>query len=230
MPESTSVIVDDREPQSVITALAAHPDCHVSIQRLSLGDYLVDDRLLFERKTLPDFVSSVMDGRLFRQAARLAVSKQRGIIVLEGTIKDIAGHGISREALQGALISVSVIFGIPLLRSFDVTETARLMLHTARQVRTVRSGGIANKGRRPKAKQRVQLQLLQGLPGIGPGRAQSLLEKFGSVQSVMQAGYEDLLDTPNIGEETAKRIRWAVSENIASYDATYKSDSLFPGL
>lgn len=63
--EPTSIIVDDREPESVTAALKVQPDCHVSIQRLSLGDYQVDDRLLFERKTLPDFAASVMDGRLF---------------------------------------------------------------------------------------------------------------------------------------------------------------------
>lgn len=230
MPGSTSIIVDDREPHLVIAELESLPYCHVSVQRLALGDYLVDERLLFERKTLPDFASSVMDGRLFRQAARLAASKLHGIIVLEGTVKDLASHGISREALQGALISVSVVFGIPLLRALDAAETARLMLHTARQVRTARNGAISCKGRRPKAKRRIQLQILQGLPGIGPGRAQSLLEKYGSVQNVMQADYADLLDTSNIGEETAKRIRWAVSENIASYDAICGSELLFPDL
>lgn len=230
MPDPTSIIVDDRESRLVIAELESHPDCRVSVQRLPLGDYLVDGRLLFERKTLPDFASSVMDGRLFRQAARLASSKLHGIIVLEGTVKDLASHGISRDALQGALISISVIFGIPLLRALDAAETARLMLHTARQVRTARNSAIACKGRRPKAKRRIQLQILQGLPGVGPGRAQALLEKYGSVQNVMQADYADLLDTSNIGEETAKRIRWAISENIADYDAAYEPESLFPEL
>ena len=230
MPDPTSIIVDDRESRLVIAELESHPDCRVSVQRLPLGDYLVDERLLFERKTLPDFASSVMDGRLFRQAARLAASQLHGIIVLEGTVKDLANHGISREALQGALISISVIFGIPLLRALDAAETARLMLHTARQVRTARNSAIACKGRRPKAKRRIQLQILQGLPGVGPGRAQALLEKYGSVQNVMQADYADLLDTSNIGEETAKRIRWAISENIADYDAAYEPESLFPEL
>lgn len=217
--EPTSIIVDDREPRTVVAALEAHGDCHVTVQRLPLGDYLVDDRMLFERKTLPDFVVSVLDGRLFRQASRLAASKRRGIIILEGTVRDIASHGIAREALQGALISVSVIFGIPLLRSLDATETARLMLHTARQVRSVRNHSLACKGRRPKEKRRIQLQLLQGLPGIGPARARSLLEKYGSVESVMQASYDDLVETPEIGKETAQRIRWAISEQAAAYEA-----------
>ncbi len=217
MHEPTTIIIDDRESPAVMDALQAHPACQISVQRLSLGDYLVDDRLLFERKTLPDFAISVMDGRLFRQAARLAASERHGIIVLEGTVKDLANHGITREALQGALISISVIFGIPLLRSFDAAETARLMLHTSRQVRSVRNGAVGSKGRRPKAKRRVQLQILQGLPGIGPARAQSLLEKYGSVERVMQAGYEDLLETHDIGQETARRIRWAVSEKLDAY-------------
>jgi ERCC4-type nuclease len=213
------ITVDDREPRTVMEELQGLPDCHVSVQRLSLGDYQVDERLLFERKTLPDFVASVMDGRMFRQAARLSASQHRGIIILEGIAKDIANHGISREALQGALISVSVIFGIPLLRSLDAAETARLIVHTSKQVRAVQSGAIARKGRRPKAKHRVQLQILQELPGIGPTRAQALLDKYGSVEKVMQARYEELLETANIGKDTAERIRWAVSESLSVYRA-----------
>ena len=79
MPESrqdslTPILItaDDREPQSVLDALKALPNVRVTISRLKLGDYQVDRRLLVERKTLRDFALSVLDGRLFSQAARLA--------------------------------------------------------------------------------------------------------------------------------------------------------------
>jgi ERCC4-type nuclease len=40
--------------------------------RLAAGDYLIDDEVLVGRKTVGDFVASLIDGRLFPQAARLA--------------------------------------------------------------------------------------------------------------------------------------------------------------
>jgi len=218
MQDLVSVIVDDREPQQVIDALRLLPGCQVAVRRLKTGDYQVDDRLLFERKTLPDFAASVIDGRLFRQAAKLSASRFRPLIILEGSVKDLAGSGISREALQGALISASVIFGIPLLRSLGAAETARLIFYTARQVGSMPNGAVARKGQRPKAKRKIQLHILQGLPGIGPARAQSLLARYGSIENVVQADYNELVDTPGIGQETARRIRWAVGEPSATYD------------
>jgi len=85
----------------------------VTVKRLTCGDYEVGERLLFERKTLADFAVSVKDGRIFRQGCRLAQSPRRGIIILEGTGNDIASSGMRREALQGALITLTVFLGIP---------------------------------------------------------------------------------------------------------------------
>ena len=61
-----TVIADDRERKSqVIQFLSKMKNVSVAIKRLSLGDYLVENRLVFERKTLNDFALSIIDGRLF---------------------------------------------------------------------------------------------------------------------------------------------------------------------
>ena len=172
MGHMISIVADDRESLGgVIDALSAMEGVEVVTNRLPLGDYLVDGKLLFERKTLGDLVESIKDGRLFRQGLRLAASKLRGIVILEGTAADLATCRMNREAIQGALISLSVIMGIPLLRSRSAEESARLMIYAARQVSATASGAIARKGVRPKGKRRSQLEVLQGLPGIGPARA-----------------------------------------------------------
>ena len=170
-----------------------------------------------ERKTLDDLVASIKDGRLFRQGLRLAASKRRGIILLEGTSADVASRGMSREAIQGALISISVIMGIPLLRSRNVEESARLMIYTARQVNATVSGAIARKGLRPKGKCRSQFEILQALPGIGPARAKRLLDNFGTVEAVMCAEADELALLPGIGMTTANAIRWVLNEPQKSY-------------
>ena len=218
MGQMIFVVVDDRESQAgVLRELSAMEGVHTVKSRLPLGDYLVDDRLLFERKTLDDLVASIKDGRLFRQGLRLAASKRRGIILLEGTSADVASRGMSREAIQGALISISVIMGIPLLRSRNVEESARLMIYTARQVNATVSGAIARKGLRPKGKCRSQFEILQALPGIGPARAKRLLDNFGTVEAVMCAEADELALLPGIGMTTANAIRWVLNEPQKSY-------------
>lgn len=207
------ILVDDRELSSgVFDLLDAHSEVTVTVQRLSLGDYQVDGTLLVERKTLMDLAHSIKQGRLFRQACRLAGSAQRSVIILEGRASDLASSGMRREALQGALITLTVYLGIPLLRSRDWNETVQLMIYAARQGRAIAADGLPRKGRRPKGKRRAQLHMLQGLPGVGPKRAAALLERFGSVESVLTARADDLAAVDGIGYATAEMVRWVIRE------------------
>ncbi len=73
-----SVIADDREQRSgVVQALQDMDAVHVEIGRLAVGDYFAENRLIVERKTLADFSVSIIDGRLFRQAVKLAKSNHK---------------------------------------------------------------------------------------------------------------------------------------------------------
>lgn len=212
------ILADDREPaDGVVAALKAMPQVQLEIERLPLGDYVVDRTLLFERKTLPDFAQSVIDGRLFRQMIALANSGRKGVLILEGTGRDLSAIHIRREALQGAMITVTLILGIPVLRAQNPSETARLMIFAARQIAAAAQGTGRRPGYRPKTKPRRQRYVLQGLPGIGPALAQRLLEAFGSVSSVMTADEADLQRVPGIGPRTAEKIKWVVSERKVAF-------------
>jgi len=214
----TRILVDDRESASgVVEILRAQDDVRVEIDRLALGDYRIDDTLIVERKTLRDLVASIKDGRLFGQACRLASAKLWTALILEGRGADLADCGMRREAIQGALITLTLFLGIPLLRSLDPAESARLMLLAAGQRRRLAAGPLPRRGRRPRGKVRVQARLLQGLPGIGPERAERLLERFGSVEAVMTANLDALASVRGIGTGTAEAIRWAVDEAAADY-------------
>jgi len=213
------IIADDREQRcGIVEMLEADESVSVSISRLACGDYEVDDHLLFERKTLTDLTASIKDGRIFRQGYRLAQSHKRGIIILEGTSRDLASSNMRREALQGALVSLTVFLGIPLLRSRNVQETAQLMLYTARQNRAIANGGLHRHGVRPRGKRKTQLHILQGIPGVGPERANTLLDQFGSVEAVFTASMEELLAIKGIGKNSADAIVWAVREADSAYD------------
>ena len=110
------IIADDRERKSeVIDSLQQIDDVNLDIRRLSIGDYQIYSRLIVERKTLRDFAISIIDGRLFKQTIILANSNSKGMLVLEGKGSDIADIGMTREAMQGALITVTLILGIPVL-------------------------------------------------------------------------------------------------------------------
>jgi len=216
--ETLGIEVDDRESGSpMLPALRECADFHVTVARLPLGDYRVDGRFLFERKTLTDLVVAIKDGRLFRQALKLCATKLQPAIILEGTSRDLANCGMRWEAIQGALVTVSLFCGVPLLRARTPEETVRTMLFAARQGRTFASGALPRRGRRPRGKRARQLYILQGFPGIGPERAHRLLERFGSVETIMRATAEDLRSVEGVGECIASALRWSVEEVRGHY-------------
>ena len=213
-----NIVADDRECKGdVIEFLSENENVDLSIQRLSMGDYQIDNRMIVERKTLKDFAVSIIDGRLFKQMIRLANSNSKSALILEGTVSDTAEIGMTREAMQGALITVSLILGTPVLRSKDPSETARLMVYIGRQIDSLVRGGLSRHGYRPKGKRRTQLFILQGLPGVGPERAGRLLDRFGSVEAAISASSNELQSVEGIGTGVAEKIKWAVSERVTPY-------------
>jgi DNA excision repair protein ERCC-4 len=213
-----NIVADDRECKGdVIKFLSENENVDLSIQRLSMGDYQIDNRMIVERKTLKDFAVSIIDGRLFKQMIRLANPDSMGVLILEGTASDTVDIGMTREAMQGALITVSIILGTPVLRSKDPSETARLIVYIGRQIESMARGGLHRHGYRPKGKRRTQLFILQGLPGIGPERAERLLNRFGSVEAAISASSSNLQSVDGIGKSIADKIRWAVSERVSPF-------------
>lgn len=213
-----SIVADDREPRDVCRHLRGMDGAEVSRKRLKLGDYLCDRQVLAERKAFPDFVASIKDGRLFRQACRLVSAKTRPVLILEGRPENSRRLGLRRDSIQGAIISLTVLLGLPLLRSLNAAETARLLVYTARQVRRQPHGAVYRQGYRPKGPRKRKLFVLQGLPGVGPGRAARLLDHFGSLEAVFFAEPDEIAAVKGIGYPTAKRIRTLVRENpLAGY-------------
>ncbi len=165
-----SVIADDRERDPALReALLALPELEVRWKRLVLGDFLVDQRLIVERKTVLDFAVSVVDGRLFSQCRRLAGCGLCPVLVLEGTQAMLAGRAFSRDALLGAMVTVQLVFGIPVLRSVSPSETVRLLRIVACQTARLEAGRVHRPGYRPRSRRGRQSFLLQGASRHGSG-------------------------------------------------------------
>ena len=135
------IIVDDREPCELMLPLLEKCACfRVEVQRLPTGDYFVNDALLVERKTLPDLMQSIIEGRLFQQALRLVAAKHPAALILEGGARDLQHTQMRWEAIQGALITIALFMGLPVLRSRNPEET----------VQTLRLRSAPTDGRRNK--------------------------------------------------------------------------------
>jgi DNA excision repair protein ERCC-4 len=212
-PKPIRIVVDDREQSSqVVTELRKMGNIQLTIERMAVGDYAIDGRLLVERKRISDLVDSIKERRLFHQASRLASSPLRAALIIEGTSAGVSNVGIRRDAIQGALVMMTIKLGIPILRAMDPAESARLMVFAAKQTCRQASVGFPRSGNRPKGKQKMQIHILQGLPGVGPARALRLIERFHSVEAVIAAGVDELEEVAGMGRKTAEAIRKAVTD------------------
>ncbi len=209
--------VDDRERNAILLAtLEALEGVNLTRVRLRTGDFQIDGSVLIERKTTADFGRSLIDGRLFSQASRLAGSPFGAALIVEGGDAEWRAVAVSDQALQGAFISISLIYSIPLLFSSGPEETARLLVYAARQLLRARSGGqVPVRKTRARRRSTRQTRVLQALPGIGPMRARKLLEHFGSVRACLNAAPPQLAAVAGIGARTSALIAETVGDEGA---------------
>ena len=199
--------VDFSERNAALFDLArACDDFDVQVVRLAVGDYFIGGGVLVERKTYADFATSLADGRLFPQAAALARSPHRPVILLEGPrpprMPDVHPH-----ALKGAIVSLAVMWRLPVLHARDPEDSLRILRFLAQQVGRSDDGVLKRYDRKPKRLASRKLYMLQGLPGVGPALAGRLLIGLGSVERVVTADETTLTQIPGIGAKKAARIR-----------------------
>ncbi len=199
-----TIIADNREISSGIPDILAANSVTVVMQQLVTGDYMIDNDIVIERKTSTDFVQSIINGRLFGQCARLRKSGAAPLIIVEGNPFK-TNHKISAEAIKGALLSVSLSWQIPVIRSSGKEDTARLIMMASQQ-NLHPTGLLRKKGIKPKKLQRQQDFLLQSLPGIGPELANRLLLHFKTIEQIVIADVKALKKVEGIGKSKAEAI------------------------
>lgn len=206
--EKVQVFVDDRELKSECAKHLFSKGAVLKAQRLEVGDFIVSPRVAVERKASGDFESSVIDGRLFSQAQELCSNFERPIIAVIG---EREGR-VHAKALRGALISLLVDYGLPVLFFKDELELAEFIFHVGEreQLKAPKEQKVRF-GKKLASLDEMQRFAVEGLPQVGPVAARKLLEQFGSVQGVFEADEDELQVVEGIGEEKAKEIRRIIS-------------------
>jgi Fanconi anemia group M protein len=207
------IYADDRELQSRVCKKLFELKADIKPIRLEVGDYILSKDVCAERKTVKDFVNSIIDKRLFQQAKDLTENFKKPLMIIEGAEDIFSQRNIHPNAIRGAIAALTIDFSIPIIQTDDADETAQLLYFIAKREQLENDKPIALRGKRAGLTFPQQQEfLVEGLPLVGPTLAKSLLKKFGSVEKVFTASETELKKVDKVGEKKAKGIRKVITE------------------
>ena len=211
--ESFQIIIDKREEKSGIPKLLKAIGLNCIMKMLPIGDYIVSDETVIERKSIRDFVASISDGRLFDQCSRLKENFDNPVFIIEGNVDELEYIIESAVPFYGALSRLALEFKIPIVPTSDACHTAKLLT-------TMCSKKSSDKLYLKKVKKttdlkKQQIATLCSLPGIGEKFAIQMLEKFETPLQVFAAKEAELGKIKGLGKTRAKKIKKILETKVS---------------
>lgn len=206
VPQKVKIIVDYRESRSSVIRHLASQDLDVQVTDLDVGDYIVSQRIGVERKTVDDFLNSLLEGKIFQQVKNLRQTFSRPILIIEGE-NLLTKRNINHASLFGSLSSIMIDFGVSIMSTKTPQETADFLIALARREQRDSTKPVPIRGEKWASSPTEQQQfLIEGLPNISAVLAKRLLDHFGSIRAIINASAEDLAEVQGIGPRTAQEL------------------------
>ena len=219
------VYADSREGNSKVIRHLTEMEIDVKVQAMAVGDYQVSDEVVIERKTAKDFVDSIIDKRLFKQARELSEEFKKPLIILEGD--DLYNGMINPNAIRGSIASIALDFGISIIPTRNSQDTAAMIKRIAIREQNGEKVPISIRtDKKPVTLMEQQLFIVESLPNIGPVNAKALLSHFGSVSKILNASESQLQEVEGIGSKTAKDIRKVIDSKYLYFKKEIKEKRL----
>jgi len=185
------IFVDYREKNSMVASELIHLGFEVEFLELKVGDYLINN-IAIERKTVSDFISSMINRHLAKQLEELQQYENK-LLLIEGLeeheLYSDNSEGMNANAVRGFLLSILLKHKIPIIFTKNAEDTAKFIDVLARKKETESSLNATKKSFNKKEQMQF---IIEGFPGIGPKTAKKLLEKFKTMKNIFSASQEDL--------------------------------------
>ncbi|PKM91933.1 MAG: hypothetical protein CVU81_03210 [Euryarchaeota archaeon HGW-Euryarchaeota-1] len=198
------IIIDSREFRSPVTRALALLGAKIEMQAMDVGDYVCSCDVVVERKEIGDFISSILDNRLFAQMAGLRKANSP-ILIIEGTNFN---HNLNPNSFFGAIASVAVDFKIPIVWMQNGEESARFLFQLAKREQFDLKKEVSVRCEKQISTIKDNQEFfVAGLPNVNSVLAKRLLEKFKTPRKIVDASEEKLQKVEGIGKKKAEQIR-----------------------
>ena len=196
-----------------------------------MGDVIIGDRIIIERKTARDLLDSLVDGRLLSQCRRLYYSATRPLLIIEG-VELFETRAVHPNAVQGALSWITLDLGLSVIMTKNTLETALFISMTAKKEESVLTrienrqekkvikhhmmekskiihhGNLEQLWRRADVKQTVKI--LTSIDKIGPKTANNLAEMGMTIAKISALSFDELNQIKHLSIAQSKSIYLAL--------------------
>lgn len=216
------VTIDSREQSRITSATQYYENqgYEVEVAELKIGDYLFQNQVCFEFKTIPDFISSIQNGRVFNQAINMAENYDYHYVIIQGDEHTRSRSlGMSQQYIPvnitqylGALASLNRFTTV--IESYNpiVEEAYYRMMITAHKA--IQNKPLVKKFPR-KDKNPAFNYLCYCIYGVSAKRAQDIVYTchLKTMEDLFNLTHQDLIKIDGIGDNLADRILQSISED-----------------
>ena len=166
--------IDYRERNCLVPSLLKKLNFEIEIKELKVADYIVKD-VAIERKTIDDFISSMINRRLSNQLQELQQYENKLLIIEGFEHQDLYSQNVNANALRGFILSILLKYKVPIIFTKNQEDTAKFIYILANK----QTKEMSLNAKKKTLNKKEQLQfIIESFPGIGPKTAKKLLEKF----------------------------------------------------
>ncbi len=186
------IVIDYREKNSLVASELIKLGFEIEFKELKVADYIIKG-IAIERKTVSDFISSMKNRHLINQLEELKQYENK-LLIIEGIdeqeLYNEDNHlGMNPNSVRGFLLSILLKHKIPIAYTKNSGDTAKFIQVISRKKERETPLNITKKS----LNKREQIQfIIESFPGIGPTTAKKLLEKFKTIQNIINASQEEL--------------------------------------
>lgn len=215
------VIVDRRESNEIIKELIKE-GIEVEKKQLDIADFIIQTKNLngtiqnvgIERKTIEDFLNSIIDKRILNQLIILKENFDVPVLVVEGESNIYSLRDFHPNSIRGIISTIAIDFQIPIIPTKNQRDTAKYLAIIAKRLEKSRRPLSLVPKRKPLTIKEKQLFVVESLPGIGPTIAKSLLKKLKTIKKIASAQEKELQKVEKIGKIKAKELKELFEEEF----------------
>ena len=208
------ITVDNREQEllkhisQLVLFIPAFKQLKVDCVNLPLGDIIISDeteeKIIIERKSISDLLSSIKDGRYEEQSYRLngmTTHNHNIYYVIEGDVNKVnrfKDTSMEKLTLYSAMFSLNYYKGFSIMRTFNMEETALFICNVANKLEK----NIVS-GKKPFYQNRMSLTMDEQVGGTESSATEENVQLEQSDKdyvNVIKKIKKENITTSNIGE------------------------------